>query len=39
MFDKIINAIKIVFGVLINLHHIFAPKKKDEDKDKDTLTS
>lgn len=31
MFDKIINALKMVFGVLINLHHIFAPK--DEDKE------
>lgn len=31
MFEKIINAIKTVFEVLINLHHIFAPTKKDED--------
>lgn len=33
MFDKIINAIKMVFGVLINLHHIFAGKKDEDDKD------
>lgn len=33
MFDKIINALKMVFGVLINLHHIFAPTKQDEDKE------
>ena len=32
MFDKIINAIKMVLEVLINLHNIFAPKK-DEDKE------
>ena len=32
MFEKIINAIKMVFEVLINLHHLFAPKK-DEDKE------
>ena len=35
MFDKIINALKMVFGVLINLHHIFAPKK-DDTQDKET---
>lgn len=33
MFDKIINAIKMIFGVLINLHHIFAPKKDEDNKD------
>lgn len=32
MFDKIIKAIQMLFTALINLHHIFAPRK-DEDKE------
>ena len=35
MFEKIISAIKMVFEALINLHHIFAPKK-DDTQDKET---
>jgi hypothetical protein len=33
MFDKIIKAIQMLFTALINLHYIFAPTKKDEDKE------
>lgn len=33
MFEKIVNAIKMVFEVLINLHLIFAPKKDDNSND------
>lgn len=33
MFQKIVNAIKIVFEVLINLHLIFATKKDENTTD------